>query len=395
MNIQTLLAKRTNRMSGSAIREILKVTANPEIISLAGGLPAPESFPIDIINKLHQQVIDKYGSAAFQYGITEGFVPFRNAIVKYVQKKGIKTTAENIYITSGSQGCLDALGKILINKDDYIAVETPTYLGAMSAFNPYEPNYIEIKTDNEGVIPDSLEEIVKNNTIKLVYLNPTFQNPTGKTLSKERRVAIAEILKKYDVLAVEDDPYGELRYRGQAVEAIKTYAPYNVIYISTMSKIFTPGLRLGFCICSQELGTWLTYAKQGSDLHSSSYGQALAAEYIDGNYLDEHLPRIIGIYKPRQEAMLNALEKYFPPEYKWTKPEGGMFIWVEGPKGLITEKLYWKAIEKNVAFVPGKYFYAEKNSGLETMRLNFTNTDEKTIEIAIERLATVIKEFHP
>ena len=393
MNIQKILSNRTQNMSGSAIREILKVTANSDIISLAGGLPAPESFPLDIINKLHNQVMEKYGAAAFQYGITEGFIPFRKSIVNYLKKKGIDATVDTVFITSGSQGCLDALGKILINKGDYIAVETPTYLGAMSAFNPYEPAYIEIKTDDEGVLPESLEEILKNNTVKLVYLNPTFQNPTGKTLSRDRRKAIAAILQKYDALAIEDDPYGELRYRGESMEPIKSSAPDNVIYISTMSKIFAPGLRLGFCVCSPELGQWLTYAKQGADLHSSSYGQALAAEYLDGNYLDNQLHKIIALYKPRQEAMLKAMDHYFPKDYHWTKPEGGMFIWVTGPQGLDTEKLYWKAIEKNVAFVPGKYFYAHPNSGLETMRLNFTNTDEQTIAKAIERLATVIKEF--
>ncbi len=388
--MKNIFADRTKHMSGSAIREILKVTANPEVISLAGGLPAPESFPLDIINKLHANVMEKYGAAAFQYGLTEGFAPFRKAVATYVKRKGIETTEDNVYVTSGSQAALDAVSKVIINKRDIIAVEAPTYLGAMSAFNAYEPTYVEIATDGEGILVDALEDVLKKNNVKLVYLNPTFQNPTGKTLSLERRKAVAKLLKKYDVIAIEDDPYSELRYRGERVQSIKSLAPDHVIYMSTMSKIFAPGLRLGFFVAPKDIGGWMTIAKQGADLHTSSYGQALAAEYLEGNYLDVYLPKIIALYKPRQECLLNALEKYFPKNYAWTKPDGGMFIWVTGPDGMNAIDLYWKAIKENVAFVPGTYFYAKENTGLNTMRLNFTNTKEETIETAIKRLASAI-----
>lgn len=390
MNIKTLLADRTTRMSGSAIREILKVTANPEVISLAGGLPAPEAFPMDLLTSLHESVVKKYGAVLYQYGLSEGFGPFREAVVEYVKRKNITTTVDEVYITSGSQGALDAIGKVLLNIGDKVAVESPTYLGALTAFNPYEPEYLQIKTDDEGIIPDSLESLLKTNTIKIIYLNPTFQNPTGKTLSNIRRKHIAKIIEKYDVFAIEDDPYSELKYRGAPVTSIKSLAPRNVLYTSTMSKIFTPGLRLGFYIAPKELGTWLTYAKQGSDLHSNSYGQALAAEYLRGGHFEKHLPYILSIYKPRQETMFNALEKYFPKEFQWTKPDGGMFIWVTGPTGIDTEKIYWKAIKNNVAFVPGKFFYAKQQDGLPTMRLNFTNVEEKRIEEGIKRLAKVL-----
>lgn len=318
---QTLLAKRTKSMSGSAIREILKILVNPKITSLAGGLPSPESFPMDIINQLHKIVMEKYGTTAFQYGITEGFIPLREALSKYLKTKGINAPIDEIYISSGSQGALDGVGKVFINEGDLVAVESPTYLGALSAFNPYQPKYIEIQTDDEGVIPASLDEILTKHKVKLVYLIPTFQNPTGKTLGLERRKKVAEILKKHGAMAIEDDPYGELRFRGKALPSIKSFAPDNVIYMSTFSKIFAPGLRLGFTVAPKEVGQWMTYAKQGADLHSNSYGQALAAEYVAGGYLERHLPKIIEIYRPKQEAMLKAIEQYFPSDFKWTKPE--------------------------------------------------------------------------
>ena len=390
MAFDHLLADRTGKMGVNVIREILKVVAQPGMVSLAGGIPAPESFPLEIIRELTAIVIDKYGSSAFQYGPTEGFGPLREVLVDYLGKREIKAAAEGILIASGSQGVLDAIGKVLISKGDQVAVEAPTYLGALQAFTPYEPEYVRMDTDDDGLIPESLEANLASGKIKFIYLVPTFQNPTGRTIPLERRREIAVIITRYNALLVEDDPYGSLRYRGRDIPPIKTLAPENVVYISTLSKVFAPGLRIGFCHAPAQIRKWLVIVKQGIDLHTSTFNQALAAEYIAGGFLERHLSKIIDLYRPRQEAMLAALDDYFPDDFRWSRPEGGMFLWVEGPQGFDMEDMYWKAVKRNVAFVPGKYFYTSQDEGIETMRLNYTMTDEKTINASIKILSEVI-----
>ncbi len=392
MDFTHLLAARTKAMRPSAIREILKVVSQPGIISLAGGIPAPESFPLDIMGELAEKVIEKYASKAFQYDLAEGFIPLREVLGEYLAQRNIHASAEEILIGSGSQGVLDAAGLALISKGDKVAVETPTYLGAIQAFNPYEPEYIRMDMDDDGLIPESLEYALQAHTIKFIYLVPTFQNPTGRTLTLERRKRIAEIIQRDEALLIEDDPYSALRYKGTPLPPIKSFAPANVLYISTLSKVLAPGLRIGFYVGPPVISRWLVVAKQGIDLQTSTFSQALAAEYISGGYLDQQLPKIIKLYKPKLETMLAALEKYFPDSFYWSKPEGGMFIWAEGPKGMNMEELYWKAVEKQVAFVPGKYFYTQAGEGLETMRLNFTMSAETTIVRAVKVLAEVIKK---
>jgi 2-aminoadipate transaminase len=393
MGFETLLADRTGNMGASVIREVLKVVSQPGMISLAGGIPAPESFPLEIISDLTRRVVAIYGSQAFQYDLTEGFIPLREALSGYLQPKGIRATADEIIIGSGSQGLLDAVGKVLISPGDHVAVEAPTYLGAIQAFNPYEPHYVRMDTDDDGLIPESLDQVLGRHRIKLIYLVPTFQNPTGRTITLARRQAIAEIIQRHAALLIEDDPYSPLRYRGDPLPPIKTLAPDNVVYISTLSKVFAPGLRLGFCVAPTLIERWMVLAKQGVDLHTSTFNQALATEYIVGGYLDKHLPKIVALYRPKQEAMLNALDAYFPAGFHWSKPEGGMFLWVEGP--LDTQLLYGKAIEHNVAFVPGRHFFTSRGEGLGTMRLNYTMTNAATLDSAIATLAEVIKANLP
>ena len=391
MQTQSLLADRTHRMSVNAIREILKVGTQPGMISLAGGIPAPESFPLDIIRKLTRQVIDTYGSTAFQYGPTEGFAPLRQQLAEHLKKKkDIQAVPENVFISSGSQGALDAVGKVLISKGDKIGVASPTYLGAIQAFDPYEPDYVTLATDEKGLIPESLESAIGANQLKFVYLVPTFQNPTGRTLPKERREHIAWILTRYDVLLVEDDPYSDLRYDGEPLKPLKALAPDHVLYIGTLSKVFSPGLRIGFYVPPALLEDWLVIAKQGVDLHTSTFNQALASEYLSGSHLEQHLPHIIARYKPKKDAMLEALANHFPNDFTWSRPEGGMFVWVEGPPGYDMEALYHRGVRKNVAFVPGKYFFADSQSGMETMRLNFTMADKATIHAAIHVLSKLL-----
>ncbi len=388
---EEILASRTKNMGASAIREILKVVMQPGMVSLAGGMPAPEAFPTELIIDLARTVLEKYSSRALQYGTTEGFKPLREQLASYLSGVGVTADADEINITSGSQGLLDCLGKVLISPGDKVVVESPTYLGALQAFAPYGPDYIELETDSEGVVPDSLEKILWEHKVKFVYLVPTFQNPTGKTIPVERRQKIASIIRERGTLLIEDDPYSSLRYRGTAVPPIHKFAPDQVLYTSTFSKTFAPGLRIGYYTGPEFIRKWLVLAKQGVDLHTSTLNQALASEYLAGGHIQAHLPKIVNIYRPRQEAMLEAMEKYFPRTFNWTKPEGGMFIWVEGPKDLDLDPIYQQAVGEKVAFVPGKYFFALPGSGKQTMRLNYTMKDEDTITGAIRTLGAILE----
>jgi 2-aminoadipate transaminase len=387
MDYQQLLADRTRLMEASVIREILKVASSPGMISLAGGLPAAESFPLEIMEELMGSVLGKYGSKALQYDASEGWGPLREALVPHLADRGVTTTADGVLIMSGSQSLLDGMGKIIISPGDYVAVEPPTYLGALQAFNPYEPHYLEIETDDEGLIPESLERVISAQRVKLVYLVPTFQNPTGRTLPLARRKHVADILKRHDTLLLEDDPYSDLRYTGQRVPPIKSLAPDNVVYSTTLSKTFAPGLRIGVCVAPAFIQRWLVTARQGVDLHTNTLAQALAAEYLTGGYLDRQLPKIIELYGPRQQAMLDALERHMPEDFKWSRPEGGMFVWVEGPKGFDAVELQRRVLEHGVAFVPGRYFYVNEEEGAATLRMNFTAADPETIEHAVGVIA--------
>ncbi|MCP4020264.1 MAG: PLP-dependent aminotransferase family protein [Desulfobacteraceae bacterium] len=391
MDYEGLLADRTELMKTNAIREILKVVSKPGMVSVAGGIPSEKSFPMEIIKELTDKVLTKYATNAFQYDLTEGFIPLREQLVGLLAKRGIITDVDGINVASGSQGVLDGVAKLMVSKGDKIALEAPTYLGALSAFNPYEPEYIRMDMDDQGLVPESLEETLKSHNIKFIYLVPTFQNPTGRTLTLERRIQIARIIEKYNALLVEDDPYSALRYRGEDIPPIKTMAPDNVIYISTLSKVFAPGLRIGFYVAPKFISQWMVLVKQGVDLHTSTFNQALAAEYLEGNHLDTHLPNIIRLYKPKQEAMLAAIKKNMPTDFTCSPSDGGMFLWVTGPKGFDMMELYYKCIENKVAFVPGKFFYTDEAEGIETMRLNYTMADEKTIEMAIGKITDSIK----
>jgi 2-aminoadipate transaminase len=271
-------------------------------------------------------------------------------------------------------------------------VEAPTYVGALQAFTPYEPRYVQVETDEDGLIPEALDRVLRANVVKFVYLVPTFQNPTGRTLPLARRQQVAKIIQEHNALLVEDDPYGDLRYQGNPVPPIKQFAPDHVVYVSTLSKTFAPGLRIGFCVAPALIRQWLVIVKQGVDLHTSTYNQALAAEYLAGGYLQRHLPNIINLYRPKQQAMLQALDRYLPSGFTWSQPEGGMFIWVEGPAGLDMEKVYWRAIERKTAFVPGKFFFVEQGMGNATMRLNYTMADEPTIDKAVQVIADVLEQ---
>jgi 2-aminoadipate transaminase len=392
MQFEKLLAHRTKHMSRSAIREILKVASQPGMLSLAGGIPAPASFPLELIGDLTRKVIDKYADQAFQYGMTEGFMPLRQALATHLTERDIHVPGETILISSGSQGVLDAIGKILISPGDTVGLESPTYLGALQAFTPYEPRYTAIDCDEDGVIPEALEQVLAEGCIKFIYLVPTFQNPSGRTLPLDRRRAIATLITRYNALLIEDDPYCDLRYEGNALPPIKSMAPEQVVYVGTLSKVFAPGLRIGYCVAPEPIRNWLVLVKQGVDLHTSSFNQALAAEYLEGGHLKQHLPHIIEIYRPRQKAILEALERYLPVGFQWSHPEGGMFVWVEGPEGVNMAEIYQAAVRRQVAFVPGHFFFAKPGDGQGTMRLNFTMPSPDEIDRAIQILGEVIRE---
>ena len=387
---ESILAARCQGMGHSAIREILKILSQPGMISLAGGMPAPEAFPLELIGELSAMVLEKYGSGALQYSTTEGFAPLREQLAIYLEGLSVTVPPERVLITSGSQGLLDGIGKILISPGDKVVVESPTYLGAIQAFAPYGPEYLEVETDSAGIIPEALEAILADNRVKFIYLVPTFQNPTGRTLTLQRRHQVAELLKKYNTLLVEDDPYSALRFSGEPLPPICSLAPELVVYAGTFSKVLAPGLRVGFCTAPEVIQKWLVMAKQGVDLHTSTFNQALAAEYLSGGHLQAQLPKIIALYRPRQQAMLAAMRKRFPDCLHWAEPAGGMFIWVEGPPGSDMEAVYHQAVKENVAFVPGQFFYARPGGGRHTLRLNFTVVDEPTIERAIGLLGDIL-----
>lgn len=391
MQSEDFLAARTQHMGSSAIREILKLAARPDIISLGGGMPSPDAFPTEFIDELYRRAMDTYGTEALQYTRTEGFPALREALVDHLSAHGITATAEEIFVTTGSQSVLDSMGKIMLSPGDPVAVEAPTYLGALQAFNPYEPRYVEIETDEDGLVPASLERVIAEHRPKFAYLSPTFQNPTGRTLPLERRKQVAEIINRSGTLVIEDDPYCDLRYRGDWVPPIRTFAPDQVIYTGSFSKVFAPGLRVGYYVAPERVQQWLVIAKQGVDLNTSSFAQALCTEFIRGGYHERHLPKIIEIYRPKRDTMLAAMESHFPESFTWSKPDGGMFIWAEGPPGADMEQIYAEGIRNKVAFVPGKFFYSNPESGRATMRMNFTVNSEERIREAIERIAASIR----
>jgi len=392
-------AERVNEMKASEIRELLELAIHPEIISFAGGLPNPHSFPIKEIDKLCTKVLKKEGTLALQYGATEGVRDLRRTIARRMKKRfNMKSDEENILITTGAQQALDLTTKIFINPKDFVVVEIPTYLGALCSFRNYQSRFFTIGMDEEGMKTEELEKKLrktpnnKRKKIKLIYAIPNFHNPRGVTLSYERRKHLLEISEKYDIPILEDDPYIELRYKGKTLPPLKSMDRNGlVIYTSTFSKILSPGFRIGWMVGSEEIIRKLSIAKQGTDLSTNVFCQYVANEYVKSGLVDKHIPKIRKMYKKREEVMLNSLEKYFPDGCKWTKPGGGMFLWVTLPKKIDTKKMFKEAIKHKVAYVHGAAFCVD-GSGHNEMRLNFSNQDEDRIEEGIKRLATLIKK---
>ncbi len=393
-------ARRTEQIQSSAIREILKLTQSPDIISFAGGLPAPESFPIEAIRAAADYVLTEIGSRSLQYYPTEGYPPLRELICEIIAEQGVSLTPENVLITSGSQQALDLLGKIFINRGDHILVESPSYLGALQAFNVYGVEYIAVPFDDEGMRADALEEALRSGP-KFIYLIPNFQNPTGITMSLRRRKQVIELAERFGVPIVEDDPYGKLRYEGEHIPSMLALdAEYrgacddycgNVIYLSTFSKLLAPGLRMAWVTAPAEVIRKFVLGKQGADLHSPTFNQFLTYEAAKDGALDRFVERTRQLYGERRQVMLEALEASFPEGVRWTRPEGGMFLWATLPAGMDAVEILHKAVERKVAFVPGGYFHPN-GGGENTMRLNFSNASPESIREGIARLGQVLKE---
>ena len=385
-------AERMNNIKASEIRELLKLTQQPQIISFAGGMPAKESFPIDEFKSIGEKVMDESGAQALQYGPTEGILGLREAITERMKKVGVDGKVDNILVTSGSQQGLDFAAKVFINPGDIIICESPTYLGAINAFRAYQPEFVEVDTDKDGMLMDQLEDALKTKeNVKFIYVIPDFQNPSGKTWSIERRKKLIELANKYNVAIVEDNPYGELRFEGEMLPSVKHYdTEGRVIFLGTFSKILAPGLRLGWVYADDEALNKFILVKQGADLQSSTISQMEAARFFKEYSIDDHIAKIIELYRVRRDAMISTMEAEFPEGVEFTRPEGGLFTWVVLPEHINAREMAVKALDKDVAYVPGGSFFP--NGGNEnTMRLNYSAMDAETIKIGIKKLAEVIK----
>ena len=393
---------RARECKSSTIRELLKISEQPGMISFAGGLPAGEVFPVQRFQEACQKVLATHAGPALQYGATEGYEPLRDMIARHMARYAILAKVENVLITSGSQQALDLIGKLLINSGDRVLVEAPTYLGALQAFNGYGAQYLSVPIDDDGLRTELLEPSLRLGP-KFMYILPNFQNPAGVTLSQGRRHQLILLADKYGIPIVEDDPYGQLRYEGEHIAPLVVldrenlrrdngFSIGNVIYLSTFSKTLAPGLRLGWIVAPPKIISKLVQLKQGADLHTSTFIQCVAFEVARGGFLDQHVKLIRGVYRQRRDVMLQALKEFFPPEVTWTHPQGGLFLWVTLPEGMDSQSLFRSALAENVAFVPGDSFYADNGpESCRHLRLNFSHPNPEQIREGIRRLSVAVK----
>jgi 2-aminoadipate transaminase len=387
------LSERARKLTSSAIREILKVTERPEVISFAGGLPSPATFPAEEMREASDRILRDSPAAALQYSATEGYLPLREWIAaRYSNKSsanGPQIRPSQVLITTGSQQALDLLGKVLICPDSPVLVETPTYLGALQSFSMYEPRYVQVATDDNGLIPEALTPELTASA-RLLYAQPNFQNPTGRRLPLERRRALAAMAQTAPFPIIEDDPYGALDYAGEPLPTMLSMAPNHIVHLGSFSKVLAPGLRIGYIIAPEELHFKLVQAKQATDLHTPSFTQRIVHEVIKDGFLDTHVPTIRALYRDQCAAMLSALERFMPQGVSWNRPEGGMFVWVKLPEHIDTMKLLEEAVAQNVAFVPGGPFYANEAQH-NTLRLSFVTVPPAKIDEGVARLADLIR----
>jgi len=391
---EAIFAQRAALMENLFLRDLLKAALIPGIISFAGGLPASEFFPTEEIKQTCLRILQNEPHLALQYGSTEGYVPLREYLATVMGQQNVAAEVDEILIVTGSQQALDLIGKVFINPGDVILTERPTYVGALQAWDPYEPRYVTVELDAQGMRVDQVAEVLQREPVKFIYVMPNFHNPAGVTLSWERRQQLAELAVQHQVFIVEDDPYGALRYEGQDIPLIKSLSPHNVIYTSTFSKTLSPGVRLGWVVAPKQVTTRLMQAKQGADLSTSVFNQMIAADMGRQGLIGRHVERLRKVYKTRRDAMLAALERHFPQEAKWTHPQGGLFVWAWIPGDINTNHFLKRAVAKaKVAYVPGIAFYprGHREGGHNSMRLNFSNAAPATIEEGIQRLGDLLK----
>jgi 2-aminoadipate transaminase len=389
---ERFLSKRARKMKSSAIRELLKITQQPDVISFGGGLPAPELFPVREIEEACKFLLREVPKLSLQYSTTEGYRPLREFLADSMAKYGIQHGPDNILITTGSQQALDLIGKIFIDPGSHVVTGRPTYLGAIQAWRAYEAEFTTIPLDDDGMQVELLEDVVKQTPVRYIYVLPNFHNPAGTTLPEDRRHLLVEIARKYDLLIVEDDPYGALRYTGEDIIPIAALAPERTIYLATFSKTLTPGLRIGWSVAPAEITHRLVQAKQGADLHSSTFDQMIANDVAQRGILKAHVRKIRQVYKERRDVMLDALSEFWPEESSWTQPQGGLFLWARAPQSIDTLALLPHALENKVAYVPGINFYPYEDGGYNAMRLNFSSTPPELIVEGIRRLGIALKD---
>ena len=387
MNFQ--LAQRAQRMNPSVIRELLKLTERPGIISFAGGLPSPKTFPVEAMREAADAVLRDDGSAALQYAASEGHGPLREWVANDLRKQGLTVSPEQVLITTGSQQGLDLVAKILIDKGSKVLVETPTYLGALQAFTPMEPQFVGVASDEHGLLPDDLRAQAPG--ARMLYVLPNFQNPTGRTLDAARRQAIAQVAMDTGLPVVEDNPYGDLWFEQAPPPAISAALPEHSIYLGSFSKILAPGLRLGYVVAPPSIYPKLLQAKQAADLHSPSFNQRLVSRILDSGFIEQHIPTIRALYKSQCQVMLDAMDQHLAPlGVRYNRPLGGMFIWARLPEGMDAATLLPQAVERGVAFVPGSAFYAE-HADTRSLRLSFVTASAADIERGMAALAQAIQ----
>lgn len=393
--MEPAFAERMKLLRASDIREILKITQRPEVISFAGGLPAPEFFPTKEIAEVAVTVLQRDGTRALQYSPTEGDHRLRIQISTRLNEKWNTTISpDEVIITTGSQQGLDLIGKVFLDTGDVVACESPTYLGAVMAFNTFRPRWIEIPTDDEGMDMEVLENALRREIrLKFIYVVPNFQNPSGRTWSLRRRQQLMDLAVRYGIPVIEDNPYGEIRFAGEPLPAIQSLPDGDlVISLGTLSKVFCPGLRIGWIAARRQFLDKLTIVKQGADLHSSTFDQMVAAEYLARYDIDENIRRITAAYRLRRDVMVATLEREMPPSVMFSRPEGGLFLWVELPEQIDARRLLARCLQRDVAFVPGGSFFPACNRE-NTLRLNFSNMSEERIREGVVRLAAVLKEM--
>ena len=391
----TQFSERILNTPASFIREILKVIQQDDIISFAGGLPNPVSFPKEDLKQSMERVIDQYGDEVFQYSSTEGYRPLREWVAKrYRDEYGMDVQADDVLITTGSQQALDLMGKVLINPGDALAIEEPGYLGAIQAFTVFEPDFCPVPLLDDGIDLDRLEQILEERNVKLLYTVPNFQNPTGLTYSVEKRKALCALLNRYSAYLIEDDPYGQLKFEGEVLPYIGSFGLKKSVLFGTISKIITPGMRLGWiCTKDRELMQHLVTAKQAADLHSNIFAQYAVYDYLMNHELNEHIGKIKTLYKEQSDAMLQAMKDFFPDTVTYTMTKGGMFVWGSLPEGESSLELFDRAMKEKVAFVPGNPFYVDDQKPVPTFRLNYTNSEPEVIREGIRRLGRLMESY--